>query len=244
VVTTSEQEDRSHGVFVFNPAGATPAIPRGCAMLFRIMLLLLSLLPLFATKGDDDADDDPGDQDDDTDDQGDPDDDEPLGDKGKKALQRERDRADAEERKRKDAERQLRALQKKQREAEEAAAKDEGDYKSLYDDLKTKFDALESERETEKLTANRERIARKHQIPDDLLDLVRGDTDEEIEASVKKLAKHVNPGAVDTEAGSGRKGQAQTTKGAPRQLDDPAPKQDEKQPQYPFVPDGAVVIID
>jgi hypothetical protein len=53
-----------------------------------------------------------------------------------------------------------------------------------------------------------------------------------------------DPGAVDTEAGSGRKGQAQTTKGAPRQLDDPAPKQDEKHPQYPFVPDGAVVIID
>lgn len=208
---------------------------------FRILPFLLSLLPLFPSDKDAADDDAPGDQDTDKDNQRDAD--QSLGDAGKRALDAERKRADEADRKRKDLEKRFNDLEKKQREAAEAKAKEEGDYKQLLEDREKELADLKAESSERDLREKRQTIARKHEIPDDLVGMIQGDDDEAMTASAKVLAKHVNPGAVDTEAGSGRKGQ--TTKGSPRQLDAPPAKRDDtKIPAYSFIPDGAVVVLD
>jgi hypothetical protein len=75
------------------------------------------------------------------------------------------------------------------------------------DELRTERDSLQTERETREAEATSateratkaerelhvERALRKHKVPDDLVDLVRGDTEEEVLAMAERLAKFATP---------------------------------------------------
>ncbi len=79
---------------------------------------------------------------------------------------------------------QLRAEMEKiraeQKQAEEAKLKEQNDFKALYE-------KLQSELKTEKLNSVRLKVAGKKNIPVDLVDRLRGETEEEIEKDAEGL---------------------------------------------------------
>jgi len=128
--------------------------------------------------------------------------DDKLGDPGKKALDAEREARRVAEKQLRDTTKELADLKKAQQDREEAEAKEKGEWEKLAKDRADKIAELEAqlaERQTTDLKAS---IARKHSIPDDLIPLLQGESEDDIEASAKTLAKHVKQReAPDTDAG-------------------------------------------
>jgi hypothetical protein len=113
--------------------------------------------------------------------------------------------ARASEKTRKDVETAVRA--ELAEEQKKAKAKEEGDFKALYEAEQKKREDAEHERDSEKMSALRTRVAAKHKLPDALANRLSGTTEEELEADAKELAKLVTgKQVVDTEAGAGNKG--------------------------------------
>lgn len=91
-------------------------------------------------------------------------------------------------------------------EAKATKAKEDNDFKALYEAETKKREDAERERDTERRTALRSRIAAKHQLPDALAARLSGETEDELDADAKDLAKLVKPRqAPDTESGAGVK---------------------------------------
>lgn len=105
-------------------------------MLFRMLFMLLSFLPFMV---DPDPDPDPN-----PDPDPDPDD---LGDKGKAALKAEREARKAAEKAAKDAQDKLDAIEAKQREADDAAAAEQGKWKELAEKREAETTTLTGERD-------------------------------------------------------------------------------------------------
>lgn len=81
-------------------------------------------------------------------------------------------------------------------------AKKQGNFQKLYEDLEGKYKALESSIAERDLKDRRIAAAKAARLPDDMADRLRGDTDEELEADAKELAKHLRTqDALDTDAG-------------------------------------------
>ncbi len=92
-------------------------------------------------------------------------------------------------------------------EAETAKALEDGNYKALLEAETVKREAAERERDAEKQSALKTRIAAKHKLPDALASRLTGTTEEELEADAKELAKLVTAKApVDNDVGAGKGG--------------------------------------
>lgn len=125
-----------------------------------------------------------------------------LGDKGKQALQREREARKAAEKARADLEKRIADFERKQREAEESAAKEQGKWEEIAAKREQELNDLRTQLAERERDALKREIARKHNLADDALEFVTGDDEEAIEASVKKLAKlAARREDVDTDSG-------------------------------------------
>ena len=124
--------------------------------------------------------------------------------------------------------------------AKSAKAKEANDYKALYEAETQRRELAERERDQERKTTLRNRIAAKHKLPDELADVLKGDSEDELDEHAKRLAKVVKTRqAPDTEVGTG----GTTNSGGPS--DRPKPKapantDQTAQPVYTF--DGKVKI--
>lgn len=153
-----------------------------------------------------------------------------LGDAGKRALDAERQRAEA-------AEKELKKLQRAQADREAADAKARGDWEKLATDRQAEIDRLSAEVARRDADALRAKVAARHTLPEALAARLVGDDEAALEADAKELAKLVKPpAAADTEVGAGsgkRTGPA----------DKPADaKAGERTTHYSFMPAGAVPI--
>ncbi len=104
----------------------------------------------------------------------------------------------------------LRKVQADAARAEQDKAKEAGNFQALYEAAQTTITERESRivelegqiAESDRAT-RRQTIAAKHRLTPELADRLRGDTDDELEADAKSLAKFVRTDAPDTEAGRG-----------------------------------------
>ncbi len=81
-------------------------------------------------------------------------------------------------------EQQLADITKKQKEAEETALKDQNKYKELYEQKEKEL--IETKKETMRL-----KVAAKKGLPAELIDRLKGETEEELEADADKLLEFV-----------------------------------------------------
>jgi hypothetical protein len=118
------------------------------------------------------------------------------------------------------------------READEAAAKEKGEFETLATKRQERIDELErdiAERDRRELRA---KVARTHKLPADLAALLQGDDEGALTESAKLLAKHIKPvAAPDTEAGVGAGVTPSADTSRPIRKDDG--KQD-KQPAFTY----------
>jgi len=127
--------------------------------------------------------------------------DEPLGEAGKLALMKERETREAAEKRAKAAEAELAKINAAKTTADEETAKRNGEFERLYQAEIAKRETAERDLEAERRALIRSRIAAKHRVPPKRL---IGETEEELEADAKELAKEMaSREAPDTEAGSG-----------------------------------------
>jgi hypothetical protein len=150
---------------------------------------------------------------------------EELGEKGKQALERERERRKAAERDAKEKAARLAELERKQAEADAAKAKaDEedaakrGEFEKLAAKRAEEIDRLKAEIAKRDHDALRDRIARKHKLPDALATRLRGDTEADLEADATELAELI---PVDPERARGNGGDPRPS-GLPKPDDDKA----------------------
>lgn len=106
--------------------------------------------------------------------------DEPLGPAGKRALQAERDARQALEKKYAPLEKLAAAL-----------AGETSDGKNEVEKLNERFADLEKQLSEERHGRLREKVAREHQLPDDLAEVLKGTTEEELKAHAEVLKKYV-----------------------------------------------------
>lgn len=116
--------------------------------------------------------------------------DEPLGPGGKKALQAEREARQA-------LEKRLAALAPLEKVAQ-ALAGDNSDGKSEIEQLNEKFAKYEQELAEERKGRLREQVARQYELPDDLANVLKGDTLDELKAHAEVLKKYVPAAKSDT----------------------------------------------
>lgn len=92
------------------------------------------------------------------------------------------------------------------KQAEEEKAKAAGEYQKLYEQERAGREAAEAAANNAKLDIARVRIGAKHGLPEDLAELLRGTTEEELEAHAKRLASTViaksKVGGADANAGN------------------------------------------
>lgn len=89
-------------------------------------------------------------------------------------------------------------------EAEAARAKEQGDFKALYEAAEARAAELESQLRKREYEALRAKVAAKHGLPAELAARLAGEDEGELEADAKTLAKLIAPRAApDTEAGAG-----------------------------------------
>lgn len=170
---------------------------------FRLLAALLPLLWLSSDgeNAEDDSNEDKPDESppEDRDDSEDTDD---LGDKGKAALKREREARKAAEKRRGDLEKQIAAYEKEKREADDKAAKDAGEWEKVATAREEELTKLRNDLAARDLKERKAAIAKANGIPDDAIDRLHGETDEELEADAKALARILKAReAPDTDAG-------------------------------------------
>jgi len=138
--------------------------------------------------------------------------DEPLGDAGKLALMKERERRDEFEKRAKAAETELAKINAAKATADEDAAKRNGEFERLYQAEIAKRESTEKELATERRTFLVNKVGLRHKLPDDVIELLKGDTEDEVDAHAKTLAKHFGVRhAPDTEGGAGSRAGARAT---------------------------------
>lgn len=87
------------------------------------------------------------------------------------------------------------------RAADEAAKKEQGDFKALYEKAEDERKDLDAKLKARELADRRVAIAAKHHLPSWLADRLNGETDEELDEDAKKLATAAKEREVDTDAG-------------------------------------------
>lgn len=129
-----------------------------------------------------------------------------LGDAGKEALRKERERAKAAEKKARDSERELAALKAEQQKRKDTEAAEQGRWKELADQREADLATVTTERDTlqtrldEALQALADDVtAQWKAIPDEVKDLYEGD-DDDVLAKRKHLTKSAKLIARLTEA--------------------------------------------
>lgn len=91
-------------------------------------------------------------------------------------------------------------------EQKQKEAKDKDDVRALLTLAEEKIQKLEEDLKTERFGSVRSRVAAKHKLPEDLAERLRGETEEELEADAKRLAKYAvsrGDGAEEEGDGSG-----------------------------------------
>lgn len=115
-------------------------------------------------------------------------------------------------------------------EAEKAKAKEDGDWKTLFETEKARADKAAAELEAERLTSLKNRIGAKHKLPQALINRLIGATEDEIEADAKAVAKEIGVReAPDNDMGKGEKNAGKPAGDRP----DPKKTSDDK-PVYDF----------
>lgn len=100
------------------------------------------------------------------------------------------------------AEARLAELEAAQRDANEAKAKEEGKYKDLLEAREQELATLKAQIADRDLKDRKTAIAKAAGLPDDLAFRLQGETDDDLEADAKALAKHLKAQeAPDTDAG-------------------------------------------
>lgn len=142
-----------------------------------------------------------------------------LGEKGIEALREERQRAkDAEvariaaEKRANDAEGKLAADAAAKAKAATKKAEDDGNWQKLADDRAAEVETLRTQLKERDRQALITRMAAKHKLPEAFAERLKGETEDELEADAKELAKHVGVRqAPDTEGGAGARSGSRTT---------------------------------
>lgn len=125
-----------------------------------------------------------------------------LGDKGKAALQRERDARKAAEKERADLQKRIDAIEQQQRDADDAKAKEKGEWEKVAKQREEELAEVRSQLAARDLKDRKAAIAKQHGIPEEAIGRLNGSTDEEIEEDAKALAKILKPReAPETDAG-------------------------------------------
>lgn len=162
---------------------------------------MFRLLPLFfapffspadggAAGGGVDADADGDDQHDESKDRDDQDDDK-LGDAGKKALDAERDLRKKAEKDARDLKKRLDTLEAEKKKRDEDKATENGEFEKLANDRAAEIEDLKQQIKDRDAKDTKAAIAKKHGIPDELIAMLQGETEDDIEASAKTVAKHL-----------------------------------------------------
>lgn len=159
-------------------------------------------------------------------------DEESLGDAGKRALDAERAKVKDAEKRARDAEAALKAKTDAEEVAKTEAAKTAGDFEKLYKAELEKREKLEKDAVESTRRELRAKVAKAHNLPDDVADRLMGDTEEALAADAAKLAQHVKPVATAAETETGNRNG--TT--------DKSKQVDPTKATYKFVPEGAVAI--
>jgi hypothetical protein len=102
------------------------------------------------------------------------------------------------------------AAQKAKEQADREAAEKQGEFEKLYKDTLTKFEQAEARARAAELASIKARVGAKLSLPAELMDRLRGETEEEIEADAKTiLAVIPKPAAITAnDAGQGIGGSA------------------------------------
>jgi hypothetical protein len=87
------------------------------------------------------------------------------------------------------------------KEAAERAAKEQGDFKVLYEQSEDKAVKLAEQLAERDLADLKQKVAAKHQLPAFLAHRLVGTTEQELESDAKQLATAAKSDAVDTDAG-------------------------------------------
>lgn len=168
--------------------------------------------------------------------------DEPLGDAGKAALQKERDAREAAEKEAKRLKKIVDDAEAAKKKADDEAAAKNGEFEKLATDRRARIAELEQQLAERDASALRAKVAAKHKLPDELAELLRGESESDLETHAKTLAKLVKPPvAADTEAGGGGNGNGGARSTKP--LDKPVVAGEPKR-SFTFIPEGAVAFPD
>ena len=119
----------------------------------------------------------------------------------------------------KDAEMKAQAAESAKQQREEAEAKEQGKWEELAKKYEGEIDTLKQQIATRDQADVKATIAKKHGIPDDLIPMLQGETEDDIDASAKTVAKHLKVReSTDIDAGvktqNGERKKAETDKKA------------------------------
>lgn len=91
-----------------------------------------------------------------------------------------------------------------EREAQEAADKEKGEFEKLYNDMKAKYEQSERDRKADQLALLRSKVATRHKLPEKLIERLSGETEEELEKDAAELAKLIttNEDPPDNDTGT------------------------------------------
>jgi len=92
-------------------------------------------------------------------------------------------------------------------EARQSEAEQQGNYKKLFEELQLKHEELEAQLAARELDDTRRDVAKRVGVPDDLVEFIKGDTEDDMEASAKALVKHITKPVDAPDTDAGRRGQ-------------------------------------
>lgn len=125
-----------------------------------------------------------------------------LGDKGREALKRERDARKAAEKERNDLAKRIADIEKAQKDRDDADAKAKGEWEKVATERQQELDQLKADLAARDMRDRKIAAATAANLPKDMAERLRGETDEELEADAKELAKHLRTQeAPDNDAG-------------------------------------------
>lgn len=125
--------------------------------------------------------------------------------------------------------------------ADATAAKEQGNFKALYEAEQVKRETLERDLATRDRADLVRRVAEKHKLPTAMAKRLTGETEDELEADAKDLAKLIKTDrVVDTETGAGSGGGT----GSRQTRNQTTTNENGTPPRYSFIPEGAVTIPD
>lgn len=114
---------------------------------------------------------------------------ESLGDAGKAALKAEREARKKAESEVKSLAKRIEDFERRERERDEQAAKDQGKWEEIAKAREDELAQLKREIAERDLRDRKTAIAKAHDLPDEFVERLKGETDEELEADAKAIAK-------------------------------------------------------